>query len=185
MAFFKKKKWINPAEFSVSKPSGQTSYIKDEYVHDSKALANLCSLVCPSVAPIRKNLKVIIVSAVQKLDTISAHADKFYRAALSSSDVETFFKNFAVVRRDYSEMQQIETYVYYGGIESNFLQYNLGQRFQIEVRHLIDRAYAAVSASGFPSKLAATHLAAFKIHASELDAQSQKKLASKYKKYMV
>lgn len=182
--FSRKKEWINPAEFTVQKSNGATSYIIDEYVQDKTALTALCALVCPSVAPVRKNLKVIITSAVQKLETISSHADKFYAAALASSDVEEFFNDIAVVRRDLSEMKQIERYVYYGGASTSHRIYDLEQRFQIEVRHLIDRAYAAVSASGSPAEMAALHLAAFKAHASELDAQTQKKLASKYKKFL-
>ena len=185
MALFRKKGWINPAEYTVQKAGGATSYILDDYVSDTTSLSALCVLVCPSVAPVRKNLNVIIKSAVQKLDTISSHADQFYKDAITSSDVEVFFKDMAVVRRDLSEMKQIEKYVCYGGPSTDYRLYELENRFQIEVRHLIDRAAATVSVSASPDELAAFHLAVFKAHASELDAQSQKKLTSKYKKYIV
>ena len=189
MGLFNRKKknvWINPSEYTVNQQSTVklTSYILDECVYNQNSLAALCALVCPSVPPVRGNLKVIIKSVVSKCDMTLRHANKFYAMALSTSDPKEFFDDIAVVRRDLAEIKEVGKYAYYGGLLNEMESYRVEERYQIELRHMIDRAAAVVVASGSPADTAALHLAVFKAHESELDAQSQKKLSSKYKKYI-
>lgn len=187
MGFFKKKKeWIDPAEYTVNSTSTtkMTSYILDKCVYDKKALAALCRLVCPSVSPIRDNLKLIIKSAVSKCDTTLRHANKFYKMALSTSDIGKFFDNISVVRKDVAEIKEIERYICYGGIINEIQILRFEERLQIEIRHLIDRSYATLAKSTKPEELAQRHLGLYKEHFQELDEKSREKLSKKYKKYM-
>ncbi len=183
MGLFRRKKnveWINPSEYSF-----ENSHIKDECVYDDASLAALCALVCPTIPPSRQNLKLIVKSVVSLCDTTLRHANKFYAMACSTAVPKEFFDDMNVVRRDMAQIREIDKYAYYGGLLNEMESYRMEERYQIELRHMIDRAAATVSASASPDELAALHLAVFKAHASELDAQSQKKLTSKYKKYIV
>ena len=181
--FGKKQEWIDPAEYTINLLSTNkpTSYILDECVYDKTALAALCSLVCPSVPPTRANLKVIVTAAASKCGTLLKHSDKFYAAALATNDPNKFFMNMEVVRRDLSEFKEIQRYMYFGGNANSF---KMEQRFQIEVRHLVDRAYAALADAKNPAKLAEKHIAVYMERFAELDDKSKEKIAKKYKKYM-
>ena len=57
-------------------------------------------------------------------------------------------------------------------------------RFQIEVRHLVDRAYAALADAKNPAKLAEKHMTVYMERFAELDDKSKEKISKKYKKYM-
>lgn len=190
MGFFHKKKkseWIDPDEYTFNpKPNSNQirSSIFSECVYNNAALSALCDLVCPTIPPVRKNLRYIIGAVVSKCDTTLRHANKFYAMARSTSAPKEFFDDISVVRRDMAEIRAIEKYVSYGGLLNEMESYRVEERYQIELRHMIDRAAAVVVASGSPADTAALHLAVFNAHESELDAQSQKKLASKYKKYI-
>ena len=187
MGIFKKnKEWINPAEYTVNASSTTkgASFILDECVYDKKSLAALCHLVCPSVSPSKDNLKQIISAAVSKCDTTLRHANKFYKMALSTSDISKFFDNISVVRKDITEIREIERYVSYGGIVNEMQILRFEERLQIEIRHLIDRSYATLAKSKNPEELAKKHLALYKSFFQELDVKSKEKLSKKYNKYL-
>jgi len=169
---------------STARPS---SSLKHDVAADKKKLGELCKLVCPSVKPKRENFKAIITAATKKCDMVLRHADKLYADARSASDVELFFKNIEVVRCDLDELRAIMQYIEYGGYalnRGNDDSFYMPSRLQIEIRHLIDRVYDVISAAPDPAKSASVQLAVFAEHENELDEQSRKKLASKFKKYL-
>lgn len=183
--FGNKQEWINPDEYTINEKSKTKapSSILSECVYDKNALAALCSLVCPSVPPTRQNLKVIATSAAQMCTEVLKHGNKFYAAALSTSDPKKFFMNMEVVRRDVALVRNIQAYFSYGFYVPNTCMY-VDDRFQIEVRHLVDRAFAALAEAKNPAKLAEKHIAVYMEHFTELDDKSKEKIAKKYKKYM-
>lgn len=189
MRTFSKTEIVPFSEYSLYLQSTvrPSSSIKHDVAADKKKLGELCKLVCPSVKPKRENFKAIITAATKKCDIVLRHADKFYADARSASDAELFFKNIDVVRRDLGELRAIMQYVEYGGYSlgrGNEDSFYMPSRLQIEIRHLIDRVYDAVSAAPDPAKVASAQLAVFAAREGELDEQSQRKLVSKFKKYL-
>ena len=182
----KKNTWVHPSEYTINLHSTtrSPSWIKDKYVSDKRALSKLCKLACPSISPVREHLKMIIISASQKCDEISKHADKFYKKAISTSDVKEFFMNIEVVERDLSEIRAIENYIEYGGSMPLQLKRNLIERLQIEIRHLIDRSFDDVVSSDTPDEIARRNLQAFEKYKDKMDEKSIEKLNKKYKNYI-
>ncbi len=184
MSFLKslfQSNFINPSEYTINSKNGSCTYIKDEIVKSNVLLAELCNIVCPQVSATKGNLKLIVQSAKTILDTISKHADHLYSKALKTSNVSEFFYDIEVVKADYARMSEIERYVYYGNAPSDIALYQLNERLQIEIRHLIDRAYAHSQTLKNPASAAKKQFSEFQEYISILDEQSLKKLTSKYK----
>lgn len=185
MSFFKslfQPNFIDPSEYTITSNDGSITYIKDNVVKSSTLLAELCNLVCPQVNASKGNLKVIVRSAKSILDTTSKHADSFYEKAIKTNNISEFFKKIETVKADYAKMSEIEKYVYYGYFPSNIALYQLNERLQIEIRHLIDRAYSHSQMLKNPATAAKKQYAEFQKYITVMDDQSIKKLDSKYKK---
>lgn len=185
MLFFKShSNYINPSEYTINSKDGSVTYIIDGVTKSKKELAELCNLACPSLKPERKNLKLIIKSAKSILDITSEHAKQFYNMALETADVKQFFDSIDVAKRDYERMSAIEKYVYYNSAPSNIAIYNLNRRLQVEIRHLIDRAYKYSRTAKDPDNMAQKQYNEFQKHLSLMEQKSIDKLYSKYKKYI-
>lgn len=187
MSFFKslfQSNFINPSEYTINSNNGSSTYIKDNVVKSSTLLTELCNLVCPQVNASKENLKVIVRSAKSILDTTSKHADDFYGKAIKTNNISEFFKDIDTVKADYARMSEIEKYVYYGRSPSNIALHQLNERLQIEIRHLIDRAYTHSQTLKNTASAAKKQFAEFQEHLSVMDEQSIKKLNSKYKKFI-
>lgn len=185
MLFFKShSNYINPSEYTINSKDGSTTYILDHVIQSKKLLGELCNLACPSLKPDRKNLKLIVQSAKSILDITSKHANQFYNMALETIDVKQFFDSIDVVKRDYERMISIEKYVYYGAAPTDIAIYHFNQRLQIEIRHLIDRAYKYSRTTKNPDSTAQKQYDEFHKHLSIMEQKSISKLNTKYKKYI-
>lgn len=183
MPFFKsifQSNFINPSEYTINSKNGSCIYIKDEVVKSNSLLSELCNIVCPQVSATKSNLKLIVQSSKTVLDITSKHADRFYAEALKTNSISEFFKNIEIVKSDYTRMSEIEQYVYYGTAPSNIALYQLNERLQIEIRHLIDRAYAHSQKLKNPVSAGKKQFTEFQEYISVMDEKSIKKLNSKY-----
>ncbi len=160
------------------------TFIKDEFLNSPMALKRLGDLVCPSVPSGQRTTRKLVSSAKSILDTTSGHAEKFYSRALMETDPKKFFDDIDVCNKDYARMAEIERYVYYGGRPSNIAKYHMDNRLQIEIRHLIDRAAAAAKEAPDPDAAMQKAYCQLKEFEKRMDEQSQKKLNSKFRKYI-
>lgn len=151
------------------------TYIKDSVLSNPKKLAALTALVCPSVNSSIQNHIKICAAAKSVMDTCKGHAEKFWKQAVSTSDPDEFFKCWSVASKDFDRIASIEQFVEYGTVYTVIAPRSFKERYQIEIRHLIDRA----SRSCPPSQVQ-NHLKVFRQHLSEMDDASKKKLKSKY-----
>ena len=147
------------------------SYIKDSVLRSNKDMEALRSLVCPSLSNLDR--KLLIRSAVTLLDEVSNHALKFKDHMLKAKTARSFFQYAEVFYRDCDRMDAIEKYVYYSEIPSDIMRYQFDQRFQIEIRHLIDRT--------FSKKNQKNDINAFLDYFYYLDEKSRGKFFKKFK----
>lgn len=132
--FLFRRKFIDPRQYT----SGDV-YILDKVVYDKNKYKELCRLVNPN-SP-NMPMRMVVGGARSILDTCNNHASKFQKLMVESTSVRDFFGYYDCIIRDYDRMQELEKYVYYGTMPSSISRCYLDQRFQIEIRHLIDRCY--------------------------------------------
>lgn len=179
--FKKKETFIDPKEYVIVTRQGDYIYILDKFIRDKVALDNLRSLVCPSVPSGKANLLMLVKSAKFVLDEASKRLDKYVATMKKTEDPEEFFNCVWCIKRDIEAMAAIERYVYYGTNPSDMYSYQLNQRLQIEIRHLIDRAYKSASVKPDFDIIRNEHIRVFKESIRTLDDKSLEKFRKKYK----
>ncbi len=177
-----KPKYIPSSEYTIRSKDGSCTFIRGEYVHNKKALEDLRALVCPSVPAKKATLKILVASAKSILDTMHGHTEKLYKAALVTADAKKFFENMGAVQQDFERAAEIEKYVYYGAFPVSVSSSKFKERFQIEVRHLIDRAYKAAGEKTNPEKAREKAYQGFQPFLAQMDGKSLQKLNAKFGK---
>lgn len=147
------------------------AWITDDCLKSQADIKRVFQLVCPTVEPKRTNYKILLRSAKTLIDTLNGHAEKFYAMALATSDAQEWFDSMDVVKRDLERICEIEKYIYYSS--ANISLYHLQERYQVELRHLIDRSVSAESGI--------TQFQMLNKHKKDMDEKTTKKFQSKYK----
>lgn len=156
------KKFINPKEYTESGSMGMI-YLLEDVIHSQAKMKELRKLVMTDMKS-NIQLKYLTVSTYNKIVGYYNIAEGSFKYAASTNVVDTFFKKWATGMAAYEAMIPIEKYIYNGIMPSSEGIENANKRKQIEIRHLIDRAYAkALEKSSF-SKTEASRKNAFPMH---------------------
>lgn len=179
--FKAKQKFINPSEYTIITRNGDHVYILDNVIHDQVALSSLRSLVCPNSPISSSDLKTIVKATKIVMGEANKRIEKYKTTMIKTADPEEFFNCLWCVERDASQIADIEKYVYYGIAPSSMTRRWIGERLQIEIRHLIDRAYKNVSAKKNFDAIRIAHIDIFRANKKYMDDKSQAKFNQKYK----
>lgn len=189
MGLFTKKKYINPKEYTTEGSLGMV-YLLDSVVSSQRLQNELCHYLTHG-AQSYKTMKQLSYSAYHTIASYNNNANKCLEKCKNTADPDTFFKYWKEAMQWYEYIAYIEKYVYNGIMPSNISIYKAQKRKQIEIRHLIDRAYkkAAEKAQKLKTEKA-THkcfISAYENlvkYRSEFDQASEEKLTKKFAKHL-
>lgn len=189
MELFRRKKYINPKEYTTEGSLGMV-YLLDPVVSSQKLQDELCDYLTQG-AQSHKTLKQLSYSAYHTIVTNDNNARKCFDKCKNTANPDTFFKYWEEAMQWYDYIAYIEKYVYNGIMPSNIAIYKAQNRKQIEIRHLIDRTYTKASEKASKAKTEKSfqkcYVSAYESLAkyrTEFDPASEDKLLKRFSKYI-
>lgn len=189
MDLFRNKKYINPKEYTTEGSLGRV-YLLDSVIYSQKLQNELCHYLTQG-AQSYKTMKQLSYSAYHTIVSYDRNATKCFNKCMNTANPDTFFKYWDEAMQWYEYIAYIEKYVYNGIMPSDISIYKAQKRKQIEIRHLIDRAYSKASEKSHKMKNEKSIQKCFisvyngleKYH-TEFDQATEVKLLKKFSKHL-